>query len=470
MANKKQESVAVKADPKTKKLNDASEKKAETVAAAAVVAPVPEIRVVKKKKAHRLSSVKKLVVVVILAVVVLLGANAQLKIVGISIPLIGEPGIGSCIPLFIAAAIALALVIYFPKPKKKVPGAAPALPTVDSISVVAPIVPVKSGNLLFDEDEDDIVDHSVDAGPLNFAFDKYSKQAIQEINGGLYSEVVKFDEKMRGLELTGASDLDIIQTSMTGSAKFDELLTTERSSQTLSAKDISQYAMSRSGAVTIKKRGDINWTFKYGSKSFLIVREGKDGYKVSVKCFPDAVVQLNKAFMALEDSNFPSGPIWFSFSELRNLPPKIIKWLIDTAHLIAKLQQLKTDLLRTFKTSEELGINEAEIASEYKAGKSIIKSGKITLVFQKGNAADLNVLLVDPIEGLDSKGYTKELYFKFNPKEKDESKKPKNPNAPIVPEVPYAFEGLSVTLLPDKAFNEEAQVSFFERIEGILSK
>lgn len=437
---------------------------------AASVDTPQEVHVIKKKKAHRLSTAKKIIVLAITLIVVLIGVNAQLNIVPLPLPLIGEPGIGSCIPMFLVAVIVIALVVYFPKPKKKLPASITSnLPIIDTIGAAAtPAVSAKSANVLFDDDDDDMVDRSLDAGPLNFAFDKYSKQAVQEINGGLYSEVIKYDDKMRSMEMSGASDLDIIQTTMTGNARFEELLTTERTTQTLSAKDICQYAISLYNAVTIKKRGDINWTFKYGSKSFLIVREGKDGYKVSVKCFPDAVVQLNKAFMALEDSNFPSGPIWFSFSELRNLPPKIIKWLIDTAHTIAKLQQMKTDLLRTFKSSEELGINEEEIATQYKAGKEIIKSSKFTLVFQKGNEADLRVLLVDPVEDLDSKPYTKELYYKFH--QKEEPKKKGSPNAPAEAPAPYAFKDLSVTMLPDKSVNEEIQVSFFERIEQILSK
>jgi predicted DNA-binding protein (MmcQ/YjbR family) len=484
---KKPESVAAKkpANPKDKKVEEATTKKspaqktkpAEVSAAKTqssakakeaskeTLAVLPADSAKKapvKKKNHRLGMPIKLLLLVIIIAATFMGVNdaLQLNIIpGFELSSLGG-AIGTCIPLFVLAVIGIELVLYFPKRKKKRTAVDNQL--TNAVASAVDASKNRSVNLLFEEEDEHTV--AVDPGPLNFDFSKYDKIDVQEIYGGVYLEVAKFDDKMRKLETQGASDLDIIQTTMTGNARFDDVLTTERSAKTLSAGDIAQYAMSKYNTVTIKKRGDINWTFKYGSKSFLIVREGKDGYKVSVKCFPDAILQLNKKFMALEDSNFPSGPIWFSFSELRNLPPKVIKWLIDTAHQIARLQQLKTDLLRVVKPSEELGINEAEIREYYKAGKTLFKSGKFTLVFQKDPAADLKVLLVDPVEGLDSKMFTKELYYKFIAKE-DTKRRTQNDKV-----APYAFEGLSVTILPDKAVSEEMQVTFFERIEAIIAK
>ncbi len=289
-------------------------------------------------------------------------------------------------------------------------------------------------------------EEQVDLAPINF--DKYNSTKVEEIDGQHYTEVESYTERIRVLNKLGATDLDIIQTNMLGNAEFAEILKTPRSSKTMTAKEICEYTMTKKGIVTIKKRGAINWTFKYGMKSFLMIREGKDGtYKVSIKCFPDMAVRLNEIFKALEDSNFPAGPIWFSFSELRNLPPKVIQYLIDTAYQIGVMQQKKTDMLKDSKPLSAYDIDGNAIKTKYLAGESTMTFPKFTLVFQRGPKADMNTLLINPPEDVDTTKFIKEYYFKF------------------------AFNSeLSLTMLPNKGFSDEAATVFFDNIEQVMLK
>lgn len=289
-------------------------------------------------------------------------------------------------------------------------------------------------------------EEQVDLAPINF--DKYNSTKVEEIDGQHYTEVESYTERIRVLNKLGATDLDIIQTNMLGNTEFSDILKTPRSQKTMTSQEICEYVITKKGVVTIKKRGAINWTFKYGMKSFLMIREGKDGtYKVSIKCFPDMAVRLNEVFKALEDSNFPAGPIWFSFSELRNLPPKVIQYLIDTAYQIGVMQQKKTDMLKDSKPLSAYDIDGNAIKNKYLAGESIMKFAKFTLVFQRGAKADMNTLLINPPKDLDTSKFIKEFYFKF------------------------AFNNeLSLTMLPQKGFSDEAATVFFDNIEQVLLK
>ena len=289
-------------------------------------------------------------------------------------------------------------------------------------------------------------EEQVDLTPINF--DKYNSTKVEEIDGQHYTEVESYSERIRVLNKLGATDLDIIQTNMLGNTEFSEILKTPRAQKTMTSQEICEYVMTKKGVVTIKKRGAINWTFKYGMKSFLMIREGKDGsYKVSIKCFPDMAVRLNEVFKALEDSNFPAGPIWFSFSELRNLPPKVIEYLIDTAYQIGVMQQKKTDMLKDSKPLSAYDIDGNAIKNKYLAGESVMEFPKFTLVFQRGPKADMNTLLINPPKDLDTSKFIKEFYFKF------------------------AFNSeLSLTMLPQKGFSDEAATVFFDNIEQVLLK
>ena len=152
----------------------------------------------------------------------------------------------------------------------------------------------------------------------SFQIDNFYKKNIEEINGKYYMQVAKFDDSVKVFNALGATDMELCAVNMVGSAKFDEILNQPRT-KTLSSQELATYFMSKPNVFTIKKRGSLDWTFKYSSKSFGIIRENDDSYKVSIKCYPDAAQRINDVYKALEDSNFPSGPLWYCFNELRNL-------------------------------------------------------------------------------------------------------------------------------------------------------
>lgn len=247
----------------------------------------------------------------------------------------------------------------------------------------------------------------------NFKIENFYKSDVEVINGNLYANVAKFDEAMRAFASMGATDMELIKVNMTGNTKFDEILDLPRNEKTLTSAEAIAYFMSKPGTYTIKKRGTLNWTFKYSFKSFGIIREGQGRYKVSVKCFPDAAAKLNESYKALEDSNFPSGPLWFCFNELRNTPPRVVKWLIDTSYQISQMQQTKNDKLRVFRTPADMDIDLPDITARFKNGERVLTYPKFTLVFSAANEADYKVYLSDAPENTDTKSYTKEIYYKL---------------------------------------------------------
>lgn len=277
----------------------------------------------------------------------------------------------------------------------------------------------------------------------NFSIESYYGKPVEEINGKLYMSVSPYADSIKALESLGATDLDLLKVNMAGSDLFNEILNQSRT-PTLNSKDITVYFMSKPGAYTIKKRGALNWTFKYSFKSFGIIRESKDGYNVSIKCYPDAAIKLNEKYMALEDSTFPSGPLWFCFTELRNLPPRVCKWLIDTSFQISRFQQIKTDKLREFKTPADLEIDLRDIAERYNNGQSVMVYPKYALIFSTGGEADLSTYLTRNVEGMNTDEYTKEYYYKF--KNKD----------------------VAVSMLTGKAASEEMIATFMEHVEEIF--
>ncbi len=238
--------------------------------------------------------------------------------------------------------------------------------------------------------------------------------------------------------------MDLVAVNMVGSAKFDEILNQPRT-KTLSSKELTSYFLSKPGTFAIKKRGALDWTFKYASKSFGIIRENDDSYKVSIKCYPDAATKINDAYKALEDSNFPSGPLWFCFNELRNLPPRVCKWLIDTSCQISKFQQIKTDVLKDDRTLDSYDINLADIAARFKAGETVINYPKFTIVFTKGDDADLTTFLTREKEGVNAGNFTKEFYYKFMSTD----------------------DAISV-LCPSKGVSEDVIICLFDNIENIV--
>lgn len=278
----------------------------------------------------------------------------------------------------------------------------------------------------------------------SFQIDNFYKKNIEEINGKYYMQVAKFDDSVKVYNALGATDMELCAVNMVGSAKFDEILNQPRT-KTLSSQELATYFMSKPNVFTIKKRGSLDWTFKYSSKSFGIIRENDDSYKVSIKCYPDAAQRINDVYKALEDSNFPSGPLWYCFNELRNLPPRVCKWLVDTSCQISQFQQIKTDKLKdTIKTAKDYDIDIADIRTKFQAGEKVLKFPKFTMIFSKGNDADMTTYLTRECEGVDASAYTKEYYYKF-------------------------ADGVnSVSILcPTKGLSEDVIIAIFDEIEKI---
>lgn len=355
----------------------------------------------------------------------------DLKKLYLTAPLIGQ----------ILIAIVVTTDFSITKNNKKPNTAIPAsvkLDTSDNETVIA-----EDDDLLIPEIDVNIRKNpSENLGALKI--ENFYNNEVEIINGNMYTSVVKFDETIRALEALGATDMELIKVNMAGNTLFDEMLSQSRSQKTLTAKEVTAYFMSKPGTYTIKKRGRLNWTFKYSFKSFGMIRESKDNYKVSIKCYPDAASKLNDVYMALDDSNFPSGPLWFCFNELRNLPPRVVKWLIDTSFQISTLQQTKTDQLREFKTPADMEIDLHDIASRYKSKQNVIVYPKFTLIFTKSSKADLFTYLEKPPTGVDVSQYTKEYYYKFT------------------------IADLAISMLCGKGISDDFVVTFMEHIEEIL--
>ncbi len=278
----------------------------------------------------------------------------------------------------------------------------------------------------------------------SFQIDNFYKKNIEEINGKYYMQVAKFDDSVKMYNALGATDMELCAVNMVGSAKFDEILNQPRT-KTLSAQELATYFMSKPNVFTIKKRGALDWTFKYNSKSFGIIRENEDSYKVSIKCYPDAAQRINDVYKALEDSNFPSGPLWYCFNELRNLPPRVCKWLVDTSCQISQFQQIKTDKLKdVIKTAKDYDIDIADIRTKFQAGETVLKFPKFTMIFSKGTDADMTTYLTRECEGVDASAYTKEYYYKFADGENSVS-----------------------ILCPTKGLSEDVIIAIFDEIEKV---
>ena len=204
-------------------------------------------------------------------------------------------------------------------------------------------------------------------------------------NGEVYAVVKKYHETVRRLEEYGASDMDIIKMNMIGNNEFDELILNTHKEKTMSMWEIIDFARKLDGVYCIKKRGTLNWTYKYKSKTlFILKREDNDSdsYKVAIKVYPDAATKLNIIYKALEDSSFPIGPYWYMFNDLRNLPANVIKWLITESLNISKWQQVKADLLRDTPTLESYKLDKAYMHDMIVAGTKELDMGKFTIITQ----------------------------------------------------------------------------------------
>lgn len=232
-------------------------------------------------------------------------------------------------------------------------------------------------------------------------------------NGEVYTVVKKYPEAVRNLEEYGASDMDIIKMNMIGNTEFEKLILLPHKEKTMSMHDIIDFVSGLDGVYCVKKRGILNWSFKYKSKTVIIVKqdEDNDGFKVAVKVYPDAATKLNVIYKALEDSTFPIGPFWYMFNNFRNLPGNVIKWLITESLKISKWQQIKADLLRDTPTLESLQVDTVAIRNAILSGTKETKMDKFTVITQiaDNDTVKYDTVLKTGFGKLDMSDYTKEV-------------------------------------------------------------
>ncbi len=231
----------------------------------------------------------------------------------------------------------------------------------------------------------------------------------------VYQRVAKFPETIATLQEIGASDMDIIRVNMIGNSDFDQLLTTSRTKdKSLDLTEIITFLNNLPEISCIKKAGKINWTYKYKTKTVAIVREDvNNGYKISFKTYPDAAHKLNMVFMALEDSNFPSGPYWYMINNLRNLPMNVLKWLIQESYRISKMQQIKSDFVRTDTPLDKL-VDLDQIVTNIKLYAELTVYDKFAVIVKNiENTNPLTTLLEDKSLKLKLENYNKEMYFQI---------------------------------------------------------
>ena len=235
-------------------------------------------------------------------------------------------------------------------------------------------------------------------------------------NGELYALVKKYQDSINDLQEYGATDMDLIRMNMVGNSEFNALLTTTHREKPMTLEEIVAYISTFDNVYCIKKRGAINWTYKYKSKTVMIVRGNNDEFKVSFKVYPDAAEKLNKVYCALEDSSFPSGPYWFMFNDLKNLSAPVAKWLIKESYIISMLQEKKAELLRTDKTCADLGVDIEEIKAQIDSGVNILTYDKFAVIAHKidKNKLELNTLLDQTIPGVFTENYVKEVFYIVN--------------------------------------------------------
>lgn len=240
--------------------------------------------------------------------------------------------------------------------------------------------------------------------------------ATKSKNGELYALVKKYQDAISDLQEYGATDMDLIRMNMVGNSEFNALLTTTHREKPMTLEEIVAYISTFDNVYCIKKRGAINWTYKYKSKTIMIVRGTNDEFKVSFKVYPDAAEKLNKVYCALEDSSFPSGPYWFMFNDLKNLSAPVAKWLIKESYIISMLQEKKAELLRTDKNCADLGIDIEEIKAQIDSGVNILTYDKFAVIAHKidKNKLELNTLLDQTIPGVFTENYVKEVFYIVN--------------------------------------------------------
>ena len=260
--------------------------------------------------------------------------------------------------------------------------------------------------------DDNISPLEEDVNVLPGSFNTNYYTSVRLHDGEIYAVVRKYSEMVPTLEEYGASDMDVIRMNMAGNAEFENLILLPHKEKTMTMREVIDLAESLPGVYCIKKRGTLNWVFKYKSKTVLIVKENDDhsGYKASVKVYPDAAYKLNIIYKALEDSTFPIGPFWYMFNDLRNLPANVISWLVTESYNISRWQQVRADILRDTPPLEKYGFDVQQIRAAVLSGTPVKDYGKFVVITQKVTPANkYETVLETGVEGLDVDEFTKEF-------------------------------------------------------------
>lgn len=119
----------------------------------------------------------------------------------------------------------------------------------------------------------------------------------------------------------------------------EEYKIAEGSSYDFEFGDIVRYAGSLKGASSTK-RGN-NYSFKVGSRCFLLAYENPEADRVTVKCGPNFGEKLCELYPAVQHSKFPHGLLWFTAmpengkDKKSKLPLELLKQLIDISYAIS---------------------------------------------------------------------------------------------------------------------------------------
>ncbi len=314
--------------------------------------------------------------------------------------------------IFVVLSVITALIYFLVSPR----GAKKYDKKKEETGETAPVVALSNDNasvlMQYLSTDDNIQPLEQDENILPGSVNTNYYGSVRLRDGEVYTVVKKYSEAVLTLEEFGASDMDIIKMNMVGNSDFANLILMPHKEKTLSMQEVIDYVAGLEGVYCIKKRGTLNWVYKYKSKTILIIKENDDhsGFKVSVKVYPDAAYKLNIIYKGLEDSSFPIGPFWYMFNNLRNLPGNVIKWLISESYKISQWQQIRADILRDTPSMEKLGYDVLALRTAILSGTKITPLEKFTIITQTADADNKYATVLETgFEGLETDDFVKEF-------------------------------------------------------------
>ena len=316
--------------------------------------------------------------------------------------------------IFMVLSVIAALVYFLVSPR----GAKKYEKKDEKTEIAAPVIAAISSDnaslmMQYISTDDNIQPLEEDENVLPGSVNTNYYGSVRLRDGEVYAVVKKYSAVVPTLEEFGASDMDIIKMNMVGNAEFENLVLLPHKEKTMTMEEVIDYTASLDGVYCIKKRGTLNWVYKYKTKTILIVKENDDhnGFKVSVKVYPDAAYKLNIIYKSLEDSTFPIGPFWYMFNNLRNLPGNVIKWLISESYKISKWQQVRADILRDTQPLEHYGYDVLALRSTVLSGTKVKEFDKFAIITQTVTPENkYKTVLETGFDGIDDMDkYTKEF-------------------------------------------------------------